>query len=75
MVFLTSLCSSQPDVVARGMEGLGLLCEESALLLEHIDPTSDAVLYEYLDVSDSNINGNCIRLAIREADCRAECGK
>ena len=50
VVFLTSLCSSHPDIVARGMEGLGLLCEESELFLEYVDVTTDPALFEYLDV-------------------------
>eukprot|EP00047_Mylnosiga_fluctuans_P015123 m.43539 g.43539 ORF g.43539 m.43539 type:complete len:2596 (+) comp5784_c0_seq3:20-7807(+) len=48
IVFLTCLCSCDPAIVARGLEGLGLLCDESAILLEYLDPTSDGSLYDYL---------------------------
>jgi hypothetical protein len=34
------------------MEGLGLLCEESQLLLEHLDITTDQSLCEYLEVNE-----------------------
>ena len=53
ILFLTSLCSLHPDVVSRGLEGLGLLCEESSILLEFIDQTTDSVLFDYFDISYS----------------------